>query len=93
MFPERHIHRTLGPHTAHRLAAKLRGAGVYTCGKDVMDWSFTTTRLAIQWVDHVYGRRNAPSFAEHLGEHMPPPSAQSWLPLPVDNDCGDRAES
>ena len=83
MFPDRPP--IMGFHAAHRLALKLRAAGVYATGKDVLDWSSATIRLAINWVDTIHGRRNAPSFTAYLGEHMPPPSRQCWLPLPADS--------
>ena len=72
---------TLAPHTAHRLAVKLRQAGIYTTGKDIMDWSFHTCRLAILWVEQVHGTPGAESWESYMGAHLPPPSQQSWLPF------------
>jgi hypothetical protein len=68
-------------HAAHALAAKLRQAGVYASGKDVLTWRFETARKALFWVDKIQGRYKAQTFAGYMGADLPPPSPHSWLPL------------
>jgi hypothetical protein len=85
-MPDEPTHPTAITHAAaHTLAAKLRAAGVYTSGKDVLDWRFFTIRKAITWVDHVHGFYGAQSFIEYMGDDAPPPSPRSWLSLRPDD--------
>jgi hypothetical protein len=89
-------HSKPGPIThqaAHTLAAKLRAAGVYTSGKDVLTWRFETVRRALTWAYKIHGLYKAQTFAEFMGADAPPPSPQSWLPLSAGSQDGDRAGS
>jgi hypothetical protein len=81
-MPSEHSkHGPLTHQAAHTLAAKLRAAGVYTSGKDVLTWRFETVRRALMWVDKIQGRYKAQTFTEYMGADLPPPSPHSWLPL------------
>jgi hypothetical protein len=81
-------------HGAHALAAKLRRAGIYTSGKDVLTWPLNTTRKALFWVDKIQGRhKKSQTFADYMGADLPPASQHSWLPFSAGANELDRAGS
>lgn len=66
---------------AYVLAVKLRNRGVYASAQDVREWPARSIRLAIVWTDRLdRGERPGP-WKEYMGDDLPPPSSQAWLPI------------
>ena len=60
------------------LSAKLRAAGVYVTGSDLMLWNSNSVRSAKLWLTLRAERMTHLSFAEFMAEDLPPSSPRSW---------------